>query len=86
MKTVCFLGYHHNDFVATRALGHMMCGLYIQSKLEKVPPKSNFGLYRDNGLALLRNLNGQETKLGKTSSDYLKILVLASRLKLISKK
>ena len=24
MKTMCPLGYHHNGFVATRALGHMM--------------------------------------------------------------
>ena len=22
-------GYHHNGFVATHAIGHMMCGLYI---------------------------------------------------------
>ena len=35
--------------------------LYIQSKLEKILPKSNLGLYQDNGLRLLRNLNGQET-------------------------
>ena len=38
-----------------------LVGLYIQSKLEKILPKLNFGLYRDDGLALLRNLNGQET-------------------------
>ena len=25
-----------------------LVGLYIQSKLEKILPKSNFGLYRDN--------------------------------------
>ena len=63
-----------------------LVGLYIQSKLEKILPKSNFGLYRNDGLALLRNLNGQQTdKLGKASSEYLKILVLALRLKLISK-
>ena len=62
-------------------------GLYIQSKLEKILPKANFVLYRDDGLALLRNLNGQQTdKFRKTSLDYLKILVLALRLKLISKK
>ena len=35
--------------------------LYIQSKLEKILSKSNFGLYRDDGLASLRNLNGQQT-------------------------
>ena len=59
-------------------------GLYIQSKLEKILPKSNFGLYRDDGLALL--MDNKLTKLGKTSSEYLKILVLALRLQLISKK
>ena len=26
MKTMCPPGYHHNGFVATHALGHMMCG------------------------------------------------------------
>ena len=36
-------------------------GLYIQSKLEKILPKSNFGWNRDGGLALIRNLNGQKT-------------------------
>ena len=39
-----------------------LVGLYIQSKLEKILPKSDFGLYRDDGLALLRNLDGQETE------------------------
>ena len=38
-----------------------LVGLYIQSKLEKILPKPNFGLYRDNWLALLRNLNRQKT-------------------------
>ena len=38
-----------------------LVGLYIQSKLGKILPKSNFGLYRDDGLALLRNFKGQET-------------------------
>ena len=37
-----------------------LVGLYIHSKLEKILPKSNFGLYWDNGLALLRNLNGKQ--------------------------
>ena len=26
MKTMCPTGYHHNGFVATHALGHMMYG------------------------------------------------------------
>ena len=38
-----------------------LVGFYIQSKLEEIPPKSNFRLYRDDGLALLRNLNGHQT-------------------------
>ena len=36
-----------------------LVGLYIQSKLEKILPKSNLRLYRDDGLALSRNINGQ---------------------------
>ena len=29
MKTMCPPGYHHNGFVATHALGHMMHHVYI---------------------------------------------------------
>ena len=29
MKTMCPPGYHHNGFVATHALGHMMYGYRI---------------------------------------------------------
>ena len=39
--------------------------LYIQSKLEKILPKSNFRLYWDGGLTL--------GKLRKQLSEYLKI-------------
>ena len=38
-----------------------LVGVYIQSKLEKILPKSNFGLYRDDEIASLKNLNGQQT-------------------------
>ena len=42
--------------------------LYIQSKLERTLPKTNFGLYRGDGLILLRNFNGHKwTKRGKLS-------------------
>ena len=34
--------------------------LYIQSNLENIIHKTNFGLYWDDGLILLRNLNGQQ--------------------------
>ena len=37
-----------------------LVGLYIQSNLENILPKTNFGLYRDDGLILLRNLNSQQ--------------------------
>ena len=36
-----------------------LAGLYIQSNLENILSKTNFVLYRDDGLILLRNLNGQ---------------------------
>ena len=29
MKTMCPPGYHHNGFVATHALGHMMYDIYM---------------------------------------------------------
>ena len=29
MKTICPPGYHHNGFVATHELGHMMHGLTV---------------------------------------------------------
>ena len=38
-----------------------LVGLCIKSKLENKIPKSNFGLYQDNGLSLLRSLSGQLT-------------------------
>ena len=37
-----------------------LVGLHIQSNLENILPKTNFGLYRDHELILLRNLNGQQ--------------------------
>ena len=37
-----------------------LVGLYIQSNLENILPKINFGLYRDDGLILLRKPNGQQ--------------------------
>ena len=37
-----------------------LVGLYIQSNLENILPKTNFGLYRDDGLILLKDLNGQQ--------------------------
>ena len=37
-----------------------LVGLYIQLNLENLPPKTNFGLYRHDGLILSRNFNGQQ--------------------------
>ena len=53
-----------------------LIGLYIQSNLENILPKTNFGLYWDDGLIPLRNLNGKWTKKKeKLSSKFLKTLV-----------
>ena len=37
-----------------------LVGLYIQWNLENILAKTNFGLYRDDGLILLKNFNGQQ--------------------------
>ena len=37
-----------------------LVGLYIQSNLQNILPKTNVGLYRDDRLIILRNLNGQQ--------------------------
>ena len=54
--------------------------LYIQSNLEIIFPKTNYGLYQDDGLILLRNLNDQQmekkTKTNITVFKDSKILVL----------
>ena len=34
-----------------------LVGLYIQSNLDNILPKTNFRLYRDDGLIHLKNLN-----------------------------
>ena len=44
--------------------------LYIQLKLEKILPKSNFGLYWDDGLALFRSLNGQQTDKARKNTIW----------------
>ena len=46
MKTMCPPGYHHNGFVATHALGHMMCGYTLlvpinQRMLNKLSKEHN---------------------------------------------
>ena len=55
MKTMCPPGYHHNGFVATHALGHMMYGshdvyIYIYSTL---------------AINLLHMLHGQSSQFQK---------------------
>ena len=48
-----------------------LVGLSIQSNLENILPKTNFGLYWDDGLILLRNLNGQQ--MDKKRKSIIKI-------------
>ena len=45
--------------------------LYIQSNLENILPKTNFGLYRDERLILLRNLNWHQ--MDKKRKSIIKI-------------
>ena len=54
-------------------------------KLEKILPKSNTELYRDDGLALFRNHNRQKSDKFRKNIQVFKVLVLGLRLKLISK-
>ena len=37
MKTMCPPGYHHNGFVATHALGHMMYGWAHDARVATKP-------------------------------------------------
>ena len=60
-------------------------GLSIQSNLETILPKTDFGLYRDDGYFFLRNLNGQQMgKKRKPSSKFSKTLVLVFIFKQIT--
>ena len=50
MKTMCLPGYHHNGFVATYALGHMMYGYTLlvpmnQRALSKQSKERNISGY-----------------------------------------
>ena len=48
-----------------------LVGLYILSNLGNILPKTNFVLCRDDGLILLRNLNGQQ--MDKKKKTIIKI-------------
>ena len=48
-----------------------LVGLYIQSNLENILPKTNFGLYRDERLILLRKLNWHQ--MDKKRKSIIKI-------------
>ena len=37
MKTMCPPGYHHNGFVATHALGHMMYIVFMKTYILRSP-------------------------------------------------
>ena len=39
-----------------------LIGIYIQSILAKIISRNDMGLYRDDGLIVLKNKNGQETE------------------------
>ena len=55
-----------------------LVGIYILTRLATIIKKSNYGLYRDDDLVILRNVNGQQIdRTRKTSSKYLKMSDLA---------
>ena len=50
-----------------------LVGVYIQNKLCKLMNKKEFGLYRDDGLGVLRNTSGPEVdRKQRALSRYLK--------------
>ena len=49
MKTMCPPGYHHNGFVATHALGHMMYGCTSCDQVHELP-QSHCGDNREGTL------------------------------------
>ena len=57
---------HDSSFDVTKGSydGGELCewiGIYIQSLLESCLEKDQMGLYRDDGLIILRNINNQQT-------------------------
>ena len=50
MKTMCPPGYHHNGFVATHALGHMMYGCTSCAAQVHELPQSHCGDNREGTL------------------------------------
>ena len=65
----------YSDVIMNSFDGAEICelvALYIQSKLENILFKTNFGLNQDDGLILLRNLYGR--KMDKKINNIMKIL------------
>ena len=48
-----------------------LVGIYIPTRLGTIIKKSNCGLYRDDGLVFLRNVNGQQ--IDRTRKNIIKI-------------
>ena len=56
-----------------------LVGIFILCFLAKLINKNDCGLYTDDGLLILRNVNGQQTdQIRKNIIKYLKILPLRS--------
>ena len=56
-----------------------LVGIFILCFLAKLINKNDCGLYMDDGLLILRNVNGQQTdQIRKNIIKYLKILPLPS--------
>ena len=73
MKTMCPPGYHHNGFVATHALGHMMYGYKLlvsmnQRVLNKLSKEHNISGHMMYGYKLLVSMN--QRVLNKLSKEH----------------
>ena len=53
MKTMCPPGYHHNGFVATHALGHMMYGNRTSCAQVHELPQSHCGDNREGQIVFM---------------------------------
>ena len=70
MKTMCPPGYHHNDFVATLAVGHMMYGYTLLAPATKSLAQLDIfalSIKRKRSLTKLLKNNGPKIEPGGTT-------------------
>ena len=48
-----------------------LAGIFILHQLSRVYNKNNIGLYRDDGLAVIKNISGPKAKKYETFSEHI---------------